>query len=123
MATFRTRSKTKGLFASVIELVQVRFQLLTIEAREEAMRLLGMVAFGAIALYLLSMSLVFFALLVVAHYWDTPHRLAAVLGVGLFFAALGSLSALLAWSKFKQGTHLFSSSIHELRDDVERLQS
>jgi uncharacterized membrane protein YqjE len=107
MATSRTSSKVKGLLASVIELVQVRFQLLTIEAREEAMRLLGMIAFGAIAIYLLSMSLVFFALLVVAHYWDTPHRLAAVFGVGLGFVVLGGLSALLAWSRFKQGTQLF----------------
>ena len=123
MPMSRTSSKLKGLLAAVIELVQVRFQLLTIEAREEAMRLLGMIAFGAVALYLISMSLVFLAFGVIAHYWDTPHRMLTVVLVFLAFLVLGLIAGLVAYAKFRQGTLLFASSLQELRDDVERLQS
>lgn len=122
MATSRTSSKVKGLLASVIELVQVRFQLLTIEAREELLRLLGMVAFGAMAVVLLCMGLVFAAFWIIAYYWDGPNRLWVVCWVTLGFFALGGLSGLLAWMRFNRGTELFSSSLHELREDVERLQ-
>ena len=123
MPMSRTSSKLKGLLAAVIELVQVRFQLLSIEAREEAMRLLGMIAFGAVALYLISMSLVFLAFGVIAHYWDTPHRMLTVVLVFLAFLVLGLIAGLVAYAKFRQGTLLFASSLQELRDDVERLQS
>ena len=123
MPMSRTSSKLKGLLAAVIELVQVRFQLLSIEAREEAMRLLGMIAFGAVALYLISMSLVFFAFGVIVHYWDTPHRMLTVVLVFLAFLVLGLIAGLMAYAKFRQGTLLFASSLQELRDDVERLQS
>lgn len=123
MPMSRTSAKLKGLLAAVIELVQVRFQLLTIEAREEAMRLLAMVAFGAVALYLLSLSLVFAAFGVIVHYWDTPHRMLTVLLVFLAFLLLGLIAGLAAYAKFKQGSQLFASSLQELRDDVERLQS
>lgn len=123
MPMSRTSSKLKGLLAAVIELVQVRFQLLSIEAREEAMRLLGMIAFGAVALYLISMSLVFFAFGVIVHYWDTPHRMLTVVLVFLAFLVLGLIAGFMAYAKFRQGTQLFASSLQELRDDVERLQS
>ena len=123
MPMSRTSSKLKGLLAAVIELVQVRFQLLSIEAREEAMRLLGMIAFGAVALYLISMSLVFLAFGVIVHYWDTPHRMLTVVLVFLAFLVLGLIAGLMAYAKFRQGTLLFASSLQELRDDVERLQS
>ena len=122
MATSRTSSKLKGLLGSVIELVQVRFQLLTIEAREELLRLLGMVAFGAVAIVLLCMGLVFAAFWIIAYQWDTPNRLWTVFYVTLGFFALGGLSGLLAWSRFNRGTELFATSLNELREDVERLQ-
>ena len=123
MSTSRTSSKFKGLLAAVIELVQVRFQLLTIEAREEGLRWLGMVAYGAIAIYLLSMFLMILALGVIAYYWDTPQRMLIVCLVFAAFLASGLVAAFMAWAKFKQGSALFASSLSELRDDVERLQS
>lgn len=123
MNTSSTSSRIKGLISSVIELVQVRFQLLTIEAREELLRVLSMIAFGALAIVLLCMGLMFFALLIVANFWDTPHRLWAVAGVAVGFLGIAGLSAALAWSRFNRGTQLFSSSLRELSDDVERLQA
>lgn len=123
MATSRTGSKVKSLLSSVIELVQVRFQLLTLEARAETGRLLGMVVFGILAAALLVVSLVFFGLLIVAHYWDTPQRMWAVFFVGLGLLGLSGLSGLVVWSKIRQGRQLFASSIRELQEDVERLQS
>ena len=33
------------------------------------------------------------------------------------------IAGLAAYAKFKQGSQLFASSLQELRDDVERLQS
>lgn len=123
MNTHSTSSRIKGLIASVIELVQVRFQLLTIEAREELLRVLGMIAFGAMAVVLLCMGLMFFALLIVANYWDTPARLWAVGGVAIGFLGIAGICAAFAWNQFNRGTQLFSSSLRELTDDVERLQA
>ena len=118
----RTGSRLRALLANVLELVQVRFELLVIEAREETMRVLNMVLFGVVAVYLFSLSLVFLSLLVVAHWWDTPYRMWAVFGVAMFFAVLGGVALLLAYGRFKRGSYLFSASREEIERDQERLR-
>ena len=44
-----TAARVRGLLADVIELAQVRFELFTVEAREELARLAGMAVMGALA--------------------------------------------------------------------------
>ena len=75
-----TAARVRGLLADVIELAQVRFELFTVEAREELARLAGMAVMGALAVVFVSFGLIFLAIFLTVLLWDT-HRL---LALGIF---------------------------------------
>ena len=52
----------RGLAATLLGLAQVRLELLSVEAREEALRLGEILLYGAIALTMLSVGVAFFAI-------------------------------------------------------------
>ena len=68
-----TAARVRGLLADVIELAQVRFELFTVEAREELARLAGMAVMGALAVVFVSFGLIFLAIFLTVLLWDT-HR-------------------------------------------------
>ena len=117
-----TAARVRGLLADVIELAQVRFELLTIEARQELSRTGQMTMFAAFAVTFLSFGLIFLAIFLTVLFWDT-HRL---LALGLFTAIFlggGLILSAMAWSRFKQGSHMFAATRDELQRDQERLRS
>ena len=117
-----TASRVRALLADVIELAQVRFELFTVEAREELLRLGQMAMFGAFAVTFLSFGLIFLAVFLTVLFWDT-HRL---LALGIFTAIFlggGLVLFALAWARFKEGFRMFSGTREELQLDQERLRS
>lgn len=118
-----TGSQLRHLAANLVELVQVRLELLTIEAREEVLRIGQIALFGAFTLCLLSLGLVFGAILITALFWDTPYRVLAVSLLTGFFLLGGAVCAGIVYARVKDGSALFAGSRDELQRDQERLRS
>lgn len=118
----RLSSSLRGLASTVLELVQIRLELLSIEAQEEVLRVGALLVYGAIAVAFLSLGVVLLALLITVALWDT-HRL---LALGVFtarFLVTGGVAAWLARERVRSGTYLFSASVEELRQDREGLRA
>jgi uncharacterized membrane protein YqjE len=56
----RLSASVRGLAATVLELFQVRLELLSVEAQEEVLRIGALLAYGAVAVTLLGLGLCFF---------------------------------------------------------------
>jgi len=118
----RLSSSLRGLASTVLELLQVRLELFSVEAQEEVLRVGALLVYGAVAVTFLSLGLTFLALFITVALWDS-HRL---LALGIFtalFLLTGGVAAWLARERVRNGTRLFSASIEELRQDREGLGS
>ncbi|WP_439586640.1 phage holin family protein [Hydrogenophaga sp.] len=118
----RLSSSLRGLASTVLELLQVRLELFSVEAQEEVLRVGALMVYGAIAVTFLSLGLTFLALFITVALWDS-HRL---LALGIFtalFLLTGGVAAWLARGRVQSGTRLFSASIEELRQDRAELGS
>lgn len=116
-----TATRLRQLLADAAELVQVRLELLSLEAREDIAQLLTLGVQAALAVVLLSFGLIFLALFLTVMLWDSQRLLA----LGIFSTAFlggGAVLALLAWQRLRRGLRLFRASIQELRADRERLR-
>ena len=117
-----TLARVRQLLADAVELVQVRLELLSLEAREDIGQLLALGLQAALAVVLLSFGPIFLALFLTVLLWDSQRLLA----LGIFTTAFlggGVVLALLAWQRLRRGLRLFRSSIQELQADRERLRS
>lgn len=118
----RLSSSLKGLAATVLELLQLRLELLSVEAQEEVLRVGALLVYGAVAVAFLSLGVVFLALLITVTLWDS-HRMLALAVFTALFLLMGGLAAWLARERVRSGTRLFSASVEELRQDREGLRS
>lgn len=118
----RLSASLKGLTATVLELLQLRLELLSVEAQEEVLRIGGLLIFGAVAVAFLSLGLGFLAMLITVALWDTHRLLPLTLFAGLFLG-LGLVAVWLARERVRSGTRLFSATIEELKQDREGLRS
>ena len=121
-ANASTASRVRGLFADVIELAQVRFELFTVEARDELARLASMAVMGAFAVVFISFGLIFLAVFLTVLLWDSQRLLALGVFTALFLGG-GGVLGLLAWQKARQGLRMFGATRDELRRDQERLRA
>jgi uncharacterized membrane protein YqjE len=111
----------KGFFSSLIELVHVRLELITVEARDEALRLTELLVYGALAIAFLTFGIAFVAVLLTVLLWDS-HRLLALTLFSTLFITLGVLAAIVARARMAEGTRLFASSLEELKRDRDSLR-
>ncbi|MBU0601014.1 MAG: phage holin family protein [Gammaproteobacteria bacterium] len=110
----------KGFVASLIELVQVRLELITVEARDEALRLTELLVYGALAIAFLTFGIAFLAVLLTVLLWDS-HRLLALTLFATLFITLGVVAGVIARARMAEGTRLFASSLDELKRDRDML--
>lgn len=118
----RFSSSLRGLASTVLELVQIRLELFSVEAQEEVLRVGALLVYGAVAVAFLSLGVVLLALLITVALWDTHRLLALGVFTGLFLAT-GGVAAWLARERVRSGTYLFSASVEELRQDREGLRA
>lgn len=118
----RLTASLKTLAGTVLELLQLRLELLSVEAQEEVQRLGGLLIYGAVAVTFLSLGLGFLAILITVALWDS-HRLLALAVFATLFLTLGGVCAWLARERAMAGTRFFSSSADELKRDRESLRS
>lgn len=110
------------LLADVLELADVRLQLLALEAGEAGTRLLAVLLSALLAVAFLCFGLLFLAAFLTVLLWDT-HRL---LALGIFttlFLGGGAGLAWLAVARARAIGPLLAATRHELARDCERLRS
>ena len=118
----RLSASLKGLTATVLELLQLRLELLSVEAQEEVLRVGGLLVYGAVAVAFLSLGLGFLAMLITVALWDTHRLLPLAVFTGVFIS-LGFVAAWFARERLRSGTRLFSATVEELKQDREELRS
>lgn len=118
----RFSSSVRGLASTLLELVQIRLELFSIEAQEEVLRVGALLVYGAVAVAFLSLGVVLLALLITVALWDTHRLLALGIFTGLFLV-IGGVAAWLARERVRSGTYLFSASVEELKQDRESLRA
>lgn len=121
-------SSTPGLFASLrgfaatsVALLRTRLELFTIEAREEASRLSGLLLWGMAAVLLGSTGITFFAVFLTVLLWESQRLLALGIFSALFLGA-AAVAAGLALRLARRGSRLFAASLSELRQDETALR-
>lgn len=118
----RLSASLKTLAGTVLELLQLRLELLNVEAQEEVQRLGGLLVYGAVAVTFLSLGLGFLSILITVALWES-HRLLALSVFATLFLTLGGVCAWMARERALAGTRFFSSSAEELKRDRESLRS
>ena len=121
--------KERGLFASLssllatlLEVAQVRLELLGTEVELEKRRLFDGILWGALALLALGVSFVLLCGLIILLMWD-GYRLTAVGMMTLLFLILGLLLMRKAKQQLRTPAGMFKVSISELERDQSSLKS
>ena len=113
------------LMATVLQMAQVRLQLLGTEVELEKRRLFDGLLWGGIAIVVLGLGLVLLCGFVVLLFWD-GYRLAAVGGMTLLFLLAGGLMlnhARMRLQNRSQSKGMFDESLAELKRDQADLQA
>lgn len=114
-------SSLRGLLATGVATLRTRLELLATELQEEKARVLGMLAYGAAAVILLSAGVVFLAVFLTVLLWDS-HRLLALGVFSALFLGAGALALALAMRLARSGSRLFAASLAELAQDRAALE-
>jgi uncharacterized membrane protein YqjE len=107
----------KQLILGTLAQASSRLRLLALEIAEERDRVLALLVAALIACFFVFLAVIFGAMLVIAVYWDTPSRLAAIewLGGGSLIVAI--LAVLFFLYRVRRPTTLFNHSLSELEKD------
>jgi uncharacterized membrane protein YqjE len=108
------------LFATLVAVLHNRLELLAIEVEEEKRRLLRCMAWGAAAILLSVVSMVFLALFVTALLWDA-HRLTALAVITVIFIGSGALAWWQARAYARSAEGALASTLDELLHDYASL--
>ena len=116
----RVTQALRGWLHDGVQLLRVRLELLSVEAREQVLAIVGLLLAGLAAVILLGLGLAFLAVLLTVLLWD-GHRVLALSVFTTLFLTLGGVALLLLRSRWQASQRWFESSLGELRQDGERL--
>ena len=114
-------SSLKQLLSTVLDIAQVRLELLGTEVELEKRRIFDALLWAAVALLCLGIGLVLLCGFVILLLWD-GYRLAAVGVLALLFVGLGTFLARDAMKRMQNSQTMFSTSLNELKQDQTGLQ-
>ncbi len=110
----------RNLAATLVALLQTRLELLGTELEEERLRLAQVLLWSGVALAFLVLGTVMLTLFVVVLFWDTQRVLVSGL-LAAVYLALGAAAVMMARSRARARSKLFSASLAELAKDRESL--
>lgn len=117
----RAAPSLRGLLLSLVQLAQLRLELLSVDAREGALRLGELLLYGALAVLFLGLGLGFLAILLTVLLWDSQ-RLLALTVFATLFLTLGGVAVWRVRERLGEGVDWFSASREELQRDAEQLR-
>ncbi|MFH1819615.1 MAG: phage holin family protein [Pseudomonadota bacterium] len=115
-------ASSKGLLGTGVKLLHNRLELLGVELAEERVRVVSLLVYGAAAFLCIAAGLIFLAIFVTVMLWESNRLLALGIFSALFLGA-GGVSLVLAMSRARAGSKLFSASLAELRKDRDALSA
>lgn len=110
----------RNLGATLVALLQTRFELLVTELEEERIRLLELLFWAAAALFFFGVGILLLVILLVALFWDS-HRIIAIVALAGIFLAVGIGMAIGVRNRMHARSRLFSASLGELARDKDQL--
>lgn len=111
---------SRRLGAALLGLLHGHVELFGIELQEQKARTLSLLLFAGLALVFALLALVALSGLVLILLWDT-YRMAGMLGLCAFYVLAGVFCALRLKAVIFDESSPFSSTLHELANDRERL--
>ncbi len=120
MGIRHTLGQTAG---DLVTMLRTRLELFSVEFSLEKSRLLKLMGLVAVALIFLLLAAIVGSFLVIAYFWDTPHRM---LCIGLLTAAYGLAGILLlamVCRKLQTDDAPFQATTQELQRDAALLTS
>lgn len=102
----------------LVDQVRGRLELFAVEVTEEEIRFARALGWQLLALFLSCMMLTLGAVVIVATFWDTPHRIQAVLWLLVGCAAASGVVWLIYRVTVRRKPIVFSQTIEELRRDA-----
>ena len=118
----RLFASIRRLSATVLELAQVRIDLLSTELELEKRRIFDGLLWGALAVVVLGVGLVLACGFVMLLFWDT-HRLVTAGVLASAFLGSGILLAVMARRRLRSLDGMFRLSLNELEQDITELRS
>ena len=112
----------KGWLRDGVQLLRVRLELFSVEAREHVMDVVEMLVLGFAAALLLVLGLAFLAALVTVLLWESHRALALGLFTGMFLG-LGAVAWVLMAARWRRSRQWFEASLRELSADEDVLRS
>ena len=116
----RVTQALRGWLHDGVQLLRVRLELLSVEAREHALATLELLLAGLAAVILLGLGLGFLAVLLTVLLWDS-HRVLALAVFAAVFLTLGAVAVGLAKARWSQTRRWFLSTLDEFRRDADHL--
>lgn len=110
----------KRLGGAAAGLLLSHLELLGIELQEEKSRLFQVFLLCGLSLVFVLLVMIALSALVLIHFWDS-HRMAAAIGICLFYLVALGISVLRIIQLGKQGESPFSATMQELARNKERL--
>ena len=110
----------RELARTLLSFAETRTRLAATELEEQSIRLVEILIWMAAALFFLGVTLLFIAVLVVLHFWDSDRLLAAGL-IAALFAGAGTASALVMRARMRARPKFLAATLSELQRDKERL--
>ena len=110
----------RELARTLLAFALTRTRLAATELEEQALRLIEILVWIALALFFLGVAVVFAAVLVVLLFWDSNRLLAAGLLASLF-VAIGAGAALIARARLHERPKLLAATLTELERDRDTL--
>ena len=118
----RLFSSIRRLLATVLELAQVRIDLISTELELEKRRVFDGLLWGAIAIVVLNVGLLLACGFVMLVFWDS-YRLVTAGVLTAFFLGAGTLMIMGARRRLRSRSGMFRLSLQELERDVSELRS
>ena len=112
-------SGIRGWLHDGVQLLRVRLELLSVEAREHALDVMELLWLGVAAVILLGLGLGFLAVLITVLLWDSHRTLALALFTAVFLT-LGGVALVAASRVWRRDRQWFQSSLKELHQDEQR---
>ncbi len=106
----------RKLAFDLFELIYTRLSLLGVELQEEKLRLLRLAVFFAVATLCAGFALLFFSLFIIVLAGEN-HRLLAIGGLTVLFAAGATLAGIKTLLLAREGGQLFQASLAEIKKD------
>ncbi|HKE45580.1 MAG TPA: phage holin family protein [Steroidobacteraceae bacterium] len=105
-----------NLLATLVELAQTRFELLTTEIQEEIQRAATLLIWGSIALLASGIGVFFVGITIIVAFWDT-HRLAAAIAVTGTVIAIMVIAIVVLRTQIRSRRRLMDATRSELEKD------